>query len=96
MGQPEEIGKIISRILKSGGMEKGIKQKEAVFVWDKTVGRKIALQAKAIKVESGNIFVKVRSPVWRTELLLMKKEIIGKLNSSLGDGVIKDIIVIGE
>lgn len=96
MGKPEQIGRVVSRVLKRSGTEKGVKQKQAVLIWDKVVGERVAAHSKAIKVENRKIFIRVKSPTWRTELLLMKGKILEELNRSLGKKVIQDIILIGK
>jgi len=96
MGQPQEIGKVISKFLKTSGIEKGIKQRQAVVIWEQVVGKEIAAQAKAIKAENSNLLIKVASPVWRSEILLMKTKILEELNKSLGQEAIKDIILVGK
>lgn len=96
MGQPQEIGKVISKFLKTSGIEKGIKQRQAVAIWEKVVGKEIAAQAKAIKAENSNLLIRVANPVWRSEILLMKAKILQELNKSLGQEAIKDIILVGK
>ena len=96
MSKPQPLGLVLSKILKTSGIDKGIKQRQAILIWDKVVGQKMASQSKAIKVEDSKIFVKVKNPVWRSEILLMKNQILGALNKSLGQEVIKDVIVFGE
>jgi len=96
MGQPQEIGKIISKILKNSGIEKGMKERQAVLIWERVVGKEIALHAKAVKAEDSNLMVRVTNPVWRSEILLMKGRILEELNRSLEGEVIKNIIVVGK
>lgn len=96
MSKPQQLGLVLSKILKTSGIDKGIKQRQAILIWDKVVGQKMASQSKAIKVEESKIFVKVKNPVWRSEILLMKNQIMEALNKSLGQQIIKDVIVLGE
>ena len=64
--------------------------------WDKAVGPRIAEQSEALDVEDGKVFVQVRSPSWRTELVFMKPKIIDRLNQAVGKEVIKDIVFVGN
>ena len=57
----------------------------AVEAWEKTVGPQIAKHARALKVESGVLWVEVDHSVWRTELHLRKRQILEKLNQASGD-----------
>jgi predicted nucleic acid-binding Zn ribbon protein len=53
-------------------------------IWEETVGEEIFRVAKAESFQAGILTVKVDHPVWRSELALMSKDIIRKLNQALG------------
>ena len=58
------------------------------------VGPRIAKNTSAERVKDGILFVKVKSDVWRNELLFYKMELIKKLNLKLGKKVVLDIILV--
>lgn len=89
---PESLGGVLQNLLKNLGLEKRIKEQKLILDWDKIVGNKIAEKTKAFKIEGNKLFVKVESPSWRNELFYLKKDIINKLNQSVKQEVIKDII----
>ncbi|NIR48518.1 DUF721 domain-containing protein [candidate division KSB1 bacterium] len=89
--KPRALGDSIWTLLKSLGIETKVKQYEALNNWSYLVGEKVASVTKADKVTDGILFVKVKNSVWRNELLYMKKDILNKLNKSLGADIIKDI-----
>jgi len=86
------LGGVLQNLLKNLGLEKRIKEQKLILDWDKIVGNKIAEKTKAFKIEGNKLFVKVESPSWRNELFYLKKDIINKLNQSVKQEVIKDII----
>ena len=86
------MGGVLQNLLKNLGLEKRIKEQKLILDWDKIVGNKIAEKTKAFKIEGNKLFVKVESPSWRNELFYLKKDIINKLNQSVKQEVIKDII----
>ena len=71
--------------------DKGVKQQQAVNLWPTAVGKKIADNTPVQDVKHGILIVHAESPVWAQELQFKKKEILSKLNSTLGKTTIKDI-----
>lgn len=78
------------------GIERKLKQQQALLLWDKVVGEKIASRTRAVGLENGKLFVGVDSASWRNELIFMKGDIIVKLNAEVGDRIVEDIVFIGR
>ena len=87
----QHISRAIEEFLRKSGLEKGVAQQKALFVWSNVVGEKVAENTEAEKVDHGVLMVKTSTPAWRQELQLQKKDIIKKLNKELRKKVIKDI-----
>ena len=73
------------------GIKKKIDEYQAVVRWAEIVGDHIARVSEATKIKQGVLFVRVAASTWRNELQLRKPEIIRKLNTALGDELVKDI-----
>ncbi len=86
---PERISRIVPRVLRSMDINVKLKNWQVVEKWEKIVGRNIAKHAKAVSVDSENLFVMVDSPVWQSQLFLMKADILKKIKKY--DVNIKDI-----
>lgn len=78
-------------MLKKFGIDSTIAQNKALNIWNEIVGDAVAKNAQPDRVEHGVIIVKVSSPTWRQELYFQKKEIIQKINNTIGKNVIRDI-----
>ncbi|MFQ6114260.1 MAG: DciA family protein [bacterium] len=89
--QPEPLRSIISNLLLSLGIDTKVKQHEAVVRWAKIVGPKISKVTEAKKVIDGVLFVEVKSNAWRSELIFLKRDIITKIDETIGATIIKDI-----
>ncbi|MBC8344817.1 MAG: DUF721 domain-containing protein [Candidatus Marinimicrobia bacterium] len=87
----EKLKGAISAFLKNAGLEKGVKQNNAILIWENVVGKKIAENTNPEKVEHGVLTIKTENASWRQELLFKKGEIIIKLNKELGQKTIKEI-----
>jgi predicted nucleic acid-binding Zn ribbon protein len=81
----------LDELVKGLGIEKKLREYDAVVYWESAVGEQIAKMTKATRIEKGVLFVSVRTSTWRNELTLRKKEIVNKLNGVVGNNVVKDI-----
>ena len=89
---PQGIGQIVWNVLRSRGYEKAVKEQMVVQSWGEIVGERIALEAKAVSVENGAVFVHVPSAAWRNELTFLKADLLKKIHDFTGKQVIQDII----
>ena len=92
----ENIADVIDSALMNLGLKKSIEKQKALTYWEKVVGGKIASNTQAIKIKKQVLYVNASSSVWAQELSLMKKQLIGKLNSCLGEEAISDIRFAGR
>ncbi len=90
--KPELVGVIIQGMLRDLGLKRRFDQEQVVQHWCEIVGETIARRAKAMRIENGKLYVNVDRPTWRNELILRKKDILNKINSTMKRPVVKDII----
>ena len=91
MAKAQVIGNVFAQLFKDLGIDKAIQQNMAVTKWAEIVGERIAAISEADRIENGILFVKVSSPVWRSELVFMKSNLIKSVNDTLTKNVVKDI-----
>ena len=60
--------------------------------WGKIVGELIVKNTEIKSFTNGRLTVKTSNPVWRNELTLQKSELIQKLNQTMTETPIKEII----
>ena len=87
----EKLDIAIKDFLINTGLENGVNQQKAVYVWPKIVGTKIAENTTAELVDFNILTIKVKNSTWRNELYLKKDIIIEKLNKELGPNTIKEL-----
>ena len=87
------LGKALEKMVKKLGVEKAVQQGQALVAWNEIVGRKISIHTTPEKVSYGKLYIKVDSPVWRSELSFRKEEILDSINRELKDAKIKEIIL---
>ena len=90
----QELSTALNTAMKQSGIDRAVRQNRALFVWEEVVGDTVAKNCSAEEVSRGTIVVKASTPVWRNELALKKKEIVDKLNTVLGENLIKDMRII--
>lgn len=88
------LGKVLEKTINSLGIKKRLGEARAISAWEKAVGPQIASQTQPLKIQDGKLIVKVESSTWKNELVFLKQELIGKLNQSVGEEVVADIIFV--
>ncbi len=91
MSQPRTIGDALREAIRHFKIEKPMEQHKALYLWDNVVGDQIAHVTTPLKIEKNILFVAVDSPVWRNELMFLKRKILADLNQLLTRNTIKDI-----
>ena len=76
---PQRINKIIPKVLKDMNIEQRTKNWQVVEKWTEIVGARISEHAQATAVDTDNLYVNVDSPMWQSQLFLMKGTIIRKI-----------------
>jgi len=87
----QRVKNLIYRYFQKLGLEQPFLENMALYYWKEAVGETIAQHTEPIRVENGIVFVKVDNDVWRQELQFLKKEIIDKLNETVGKQTIQEI-----
>ena len=87
----KHLKKAIEKAIDVAGIKSALDQEAAVTLWGVVVGEVVATVTCPEKVESGTLFVKVETSVWRQELHMQKEKIIKKINKKIGTKAIRDI-----
>jgi hypothetical protein len=87
----DRLSVTLGKILKARGMQGRLHEYRIMQAWATAVGPSIARHAQPAAVRGGKLTLVVDHPAWMQQLSLLKPEIIGKLNGSLGMKAISDI-----
>lgn len=90
-GSFDSVNAILPRMIRSLGMGNKYKTQMIFFYWDQIVGDGIASKAVPAKVSFGTLFLTAKNSVWANNLLMMKLDLLEKINSFLGEKLIRDI-----
>ncbi|MBN1825091.1 MAG: DUF721 domain-containing protein [Candidatus Eisenbacteria bacterium] len=87
-------GDVLKTLLRSRGLEEGVRRHSALLGWEEVVGRRIAGRARPLEMRGKTLFVEVDGSAWIQELSFLREEILVKLNRRAGgDGDALDRIV---
>jgi len=89
----EALDSALRYALREMGLEKRIKERQCLLLWDEVVGEKLASVSQAEDIKDGVIFVSAKDSIWGQELFNFKGLIIRKLNAKIGEEIVKDIKV---
>ena len=73
--QFKNLNDILQKLLRDLDIEHKVNQSKAIVVWPKIVGKRIAEVSNPERIANGILYVRVSSPVWRSELVFMKYKI---------------------
>lgn len=91
MGHPSQLNSVLRELLRNLGLERRVAECAAIRLWPEAVGEQIAAVTTAVRMHDGILFVKVKSSIWRQELLYYKGHILRRINSAVGEKVVRDI-----
>jgi predicted nucleic acid-binding Zn ribbon protein len=89
----KKIDRILSSLIGQKRWQRGLTEAEITRNWSDLVGAKIAEHSTPSELKRGRLVVACDHDVWRTELQFLKPELLQKLESELGEGVVKEIFV---
>ena len=72
---------------------KQVKRGIALGNWAEIVGERIVSHTKDVRFDGTVLIVRMDSPLWRNELHTQRYSILNKLNQSVLENVISDIII---
>ena len=85
------IDKIVNLFLRQNGLETPLLQKRLVDAWDSMAGKTIARYTEDKFIRNQVLYVKISSPAMRSDLSMIRTELVNKLNQHVGARIIIDI-----
>ncbi len=92
-GPALKVDSILSASFPNLSIAAKLKEYKLIKAWKECVGPNIARRAMPTRLIGGTLHCAVSSSPWMTELNYQKREIIERLNRTLGESVVKEIIL---
>ncbi len=89
----QSIGEILRQYLKITQLDNVVFSERIGAIWQEALGDDIALATDHIFLQNGYLFVDLKSPALKTELLMQRTAIARTLNEKLGADVIKTVVI---
>ena len=87
----EQLIDTLPSILRAAGNSSDVLEAAAIAAWKYVAGESVSRQAVALKLEGGSLRVAVSDSIWQSQLQLMRRSLIARLNSTLGQPLIKGL-----
>ena len=88
----ESIAEVIRQYLQELQIERKIKEVGLTSEWEEVVGKIIASKTEKITIRDGIMYVHIRSSVVKSELMMIREELVRALNEKAGEELIKGIV----
>jgi predicted nucleic acid-binding Zn ribbon protein len=74
-------------------VDRKLKEVQLVSQWESLMGKTVAHRTSKIYIKNQILYLHVTSSVLKTELLMMRQDIIDKLNENAGERLIDQIVI---
>lgn len=92
---PQPLGAVASRLIADRGWANRVSAGVVFARWAQLVGADIAKHAQPVSLHDGELTVRARSTAWATQLRLLQRQLITRINAGAGPGVVKTLRVQG-
>ena len=87
----EDIGSIIGSVVDKMEFNKKLRVSNIFNHWEDIVGPEIAKKSKPERLIRKTLYISVTTSTWASELSLMSEKLIEKINSFIGEDIVKTI-----
>lgn len=87
----QTLDNVINQFLRKEGLETPLLQKRLIDAWEKVVGTVVERYTGEKFIKNQTLFVKINSPALRSDLSMMRSELVRKLNAEVGSMLITDV-----
>lgn len=87
------ISEIISSLLKDQGLEEKLYENRLMNSWETVLGKMISKYTRSMYIKDRVLFVNLTSPVVKNEVMMIRDELVKRLNEKAGKNVIDKIVL---
>ncbi len=88
----QQLSEAIREYITSMRFDRKLKEVDVVQSWEVLLGKMIAGYTRNIYLSKGVLYVEISSPVVKNELIMMRDQIIGRLNEMAGEKIVEKIV----
>jgi len=87
------ISEVISEYVEAFRLKGKLSEVKLINSWSEIIGEKIAKRTLELKIQNRKLFVKIQSSIIRQELMMIRTELVKRLNAKAGESVIDEMIL---
>lgn len=87
------LGEVLRSFLREEGLETPLNEYRLVQAWPEVMGEVISNYTGNIGIRNCTLYVQIKSPALRQNLMMGRAEMIQKLNAHVGAQVINNIVL---
>ncbi|OPL17526.1 MAG: hypothetical protein AVO38_00655 [delta proteobacterium ML8_D] len=91
MKEIKNIQSVIDEVVKELNIESKLRISRIFNNWEKIVGSVISKKARPKRLTGDTLYISVESSTWASELSLMSGQLIDKINSFIGEDLVKNL-----
>ncbi len=91
---PEPIGGVLAELLDRMGIRERVERSATAARWERVVGPHIGRVTKVGGIKGGTVFIEVAGAAWMTELNMMRRKLLSRLNRDRTRGRIERIVFV--
>ncbi len=89
--QPEPVGGVLAELLDRMGIRERVERSATAARWERVAGPHIARITRLGGIQGRTVFIEVNGAAWLTELNMMRRELLGRLNGDRARGRLERI-----
>lgn len=90
----KSIKEALDQLLKVYKLQRKFDETALIAAWPELMGPAIANRTKEIYIRDKKLFIRVESSVIKNELVMMRSQILEKMNEQAGETVIEEIVLL--
>lgn len=91
--KPELVSEVLQSFIKEFGLERGLKEAKVGTVFEELTGSRITRLTRRKYVHNRKLVVELTSSIARSELMMIRSELVAEINRKLGEQAIDSIIL---
>lgn len=88
-----KISEILKEFLRENKLDVRLKERKVIESWEELMGKTISRATKKIYIKESILYVITSSSVVRSELHMLRQEIVRKINEKVGEEVIIELVL---
>jgi len=87
------IHEIIKELIKQQHLQPGLDTAKVILAWPEVMGLNVAKETLKVSIHNRILYVSLRSAIVRSELMMLRTDIVAALNRKVGYSIIDTVVL---